>query len=81
MSRKTRKRRKTNTSRKTRKKYQASVQQTFCVKERLKKYSKDAGKLLFTLVISEVISAVFHSEAVAPSLHPSRDSCNGGYNG
>ncbi|EAB1706872.1 hypothetical protein EG620_24335, partial [Salmonella enterica] len=65
MSRKTRKRRKTNTSRKTRKKYQASVQQTFCVKERLKKYSKDAGKLLFTLVISEVISAVFHSEAVA----------------
>ncbi|EBN9932401.1 hypothetical protein JP88_002846 [Salmonella enterica subsp. enterica] len=65
MSRKTRKRRKTNTSRKTRKKYQASVQQTFCVKERLKKYSKDAGNLLFTLVISEVISAVFHSEAVA----------------
>ncbi|VDY39217.1 Uncharacterised protein [Salmonella enterica subsp. enterica serovar Daytona] len=48
MSRKTRKRRKTNTSRKTRKKYQASVQQTFCVKERLKKYSKDAGNLLFT---------------------------------
>lgn len=65
MSRKTRKRRKTNTSRKTRKKYQASVQQTFCVKGRLKKYSKDAGKLLFTLVISEVISALFHSEAVA----------------
>ncbi|ECY4196867.1 hypothetical protein J9R05_003970 [Salmonella enterica] len=65
MSRKTRKRRKTNTSRKTRKKYQASIQQTFCVKERLKKYSKDAGNLLFTLVISEVISAVFHSEAVA----------------
>ncbi|MCT7323180.1 hypothetical protein [Klebsiella quasipneumoniae] len=65
MSRKTRKRRKTNTSRKTSKNYQASVQQTFCVKERLKKYSKDAGKLLFTLVISEVISAVFHSEAVA----------------
>ncbi|ACN46903.1 hypothetical protein SEENIN0B_02829 [Salmonella enterica subsp. enterica serovar Infantis str. SARB27] len=35
------------------------------MKERLKKYSKDAGNLLFTLVISEVISAVFHSEAVA----------------
>ncbi|MBW5893676.1 hypothetical protein IM880_15785 [Pectobacterium polaris] len=55
-------------SRKTRKKYQASVQQTFCVKEKLKKYSKDTGKCILTLVFSEVVSAVFHSEAVASIL-------------
>ena len=65
MGRKTSKSRKTHTSRKTRRKYQASVQQKFCVKEKLKKYSKDTGKYILALVFSEVFSTVFHSEAVA----------------
>lgn len=68
MGRKTRKSRKTHTSRKTLKKCQASVQQTFCVKEKLKKYSKDTGKYILALVFSEVFSTVFHSEAVASIL-------------
>lgn len=60
--------------RKTNKKCQASVQQTFCVKESFKKFIKDSGKFILGLVFSEIFSAVFHSEAVASILGKVRTS-------
>ena len=51
--------------RKTRKKNQASVQQTFCVNGGFKGFLKGAVKYLLGLFIREMISEVFHSESVA----------------
>ena len=51
--------------RKTRKKCQASVQQTFCVSEELKKNLKGLGMFFLSCVASEAFTAIIHSDTVA----------------
>ncbi|MBC0853177.1 hypothetical protein [Pantoea stewartii] len=52
-------------SRKTHKKYQASVQQTFCVNGGIKGVLKGVAKYFLGLFIRETISEIFHSESFA----------------
>lgn len=52
-------------SRKTRKKYRASVQQTFCGNDRSKGVFKGLAKFLLGQFFREILSEVFHSEGVA----------------
>lgn len=52
-------------SRKTHKKYQASVQQTFCVNGGIKAILKGVAKYMFGQFIRETISEIYHSESIA----------------